>query len=101
VYYGLAGLTVVVAFRTMLFASVTNFLLTGLWPFAGAVFMFWIPGEFAATNTSNAVVIWVGLGGLGIGVIPLVIYWPMGSALLEAAADARSVLPHDAGVEAG
>ena len=64
VYYGLAGLTVVVAFRKVLFKSVKNLVLIGIWPFVGAVFMFWILGEFVATNTSNAVVIWVGLGGL-------------------------------------
>lgn len=65
VYYGLAGLTVVVAFRKVLFASVKNFLLIGLWPFIGAVFMFWILGE--SLPHDGAVVDWVGLGGLAIG----------------------------------
>src|SRR5580693_8912212 len=44
VYYGLAGLTVVVAFRKVLFRSVKNLILIGLWPFVGAAFMFWILG---------------------------------------------------------
>ncbi len=96
VYYGLAGLTVVVAFRKILFASVKNLLLIGIWPFVGAVFMFWILGEFVATNTSDAVVIWVGLGGLAIGLIPLVIYWVMGSPYFKQRPTLGNVVPQDA-----
>jgi len=96
VYYGLAGLTVVVAFRKVLFKSVKNFLLIGLWPFIGAAFMFWVLGEFVSTNTSDAVVIWVGLGGLGIGVIPLVIYWLLGSPYFKQRPTLGSTLPDDA-----
>jgi Na+/citrate or Na+/malate symporter len=98
VYYGLAGVTVVVAFRKVLFRSVKNLILIGLWPLLGAAFMFWILGEFVATNTGNAVVIWVGLGGLGIGVIPLVIYWAMGSPYFKQRPTLGSVVPEDAGV---
>jgi amino acid transporter len=96
VYYGLAGLTVVIAFRKVLFRSVKNFLLIGLWPFVGAAFMFWILGEFVSTNTSDAVVIWVGLGGLAIGLIPLVIYWLLGSAYFKQRPTLGSTLPDDA-----
>jgi amino acid transporter len=95
VYYGLAGLTVVVAFRKVLFKSVKNFLLIGLWPFVGAAFMFWILGEFVSTNTSNAVVIWVGVGGLAIGLIPLVIYWLAGSPYFKQKPTLGSVAPED------
>ncbi len=98
VYYGLAGLTVVVAFRKILFASVKNLLLIGIWPFVGAAFMFWILGEFVATNTSNAVVIWVGLGGLAIGLIPLAIYWAIGSPYFKQRPTLGAVIPEDAGV---
>jgi amino acid transporter len=96
VYYGLAGLTVVVAFRKILFASVKNLLLIGIWPFVGAAFMFWILGEFVATNTSDAVVIWVGLGGLAIGLIPLVIYWALGSPYFKQRPTLGRVVPEDA-----
>jgi amino acid transporter len=98
VYYGLAGLTVVVAFRKVLFKSVKNLLLIGIWPFLGAAFMFWILYEFVKTNTSNAVVIWVGLGGLGIGLIPLVIYWAMGSPYFKQRPTLGASVPEDAGV---
>ena len=96
VYYGLAGLTVVIAFRKVLFKSVKNFVLIGLWPFVGAAFMFWILGEFVATNTSDAVVIWVGLGGLAIGLIPLAIYWAIGSPYFKQRPTLGSSLPEDA-----
>lgn len=38
VYYGLAGLAVVVAYRKTLLKSPANFLLGGLWPLCGALF---------------------------------------------------------------
>jgi amino acid transporter len=77
VYYGLAGLTVVVAFRKIIFKSAKNALLIGLLPLVGAVFMFWILGE--SIPSDGAVVVWVGLGGLAIGLIPLIAYWILGS----------------------
>jgi len=79
VYYGLAGLTVVVAFRKILFDSVKNLVLIGVWPLLGAAFMFWILYEFVQSNSGNSVVIWAGLGGIGVGLIPMVAYWAMGS----------------------
>jgi len=96
VYYGLAGLTVVVAFRKVLFKSVKNLLLIGVWPLVGALFMFWILFEFVKTNTGDAVVIWVGLGGLGLGIVPLVIYWALGSPYFKQRPTLGSVLPEDA-----
>ena len=96
VYYGLAGLTVVVAFRKVLFKSVKNLLLIGVWPLVGALFMLWILFEFVKTNTGDAVVIWVGLGGLGLGIVPLVIYWALGSPYFKQRPTLGSVLPEDA-----
>jgi amino acid transporter len=98
VYYGLAGLTVVVAFRKVLFKSVRNLVLIGIWPLVGALFMFWILFEFVKTNTSDAVIIWVGLGGLAIGLIPLVIYWAMGSPYFKQRPTLGADVPEDAGV---
>ncbi len=81
VYYGLAGITVVIAFRKLLLASPKNFVLMGLWPLLGAVFMFWILYEAIPNN--GAVVDWFGLGGLAVGLIPMVIYWAKGSAYFK------------------
>ena len=53
-------------------------------------------GLFVRTNTSNAVVIWVGLGGLAIGVIPLIIYWAIGSPYFKQRPTLGAVVPEDA-----
>jgi amino acid transporter len=78
VYYGLAGLTVVIAFRKVLFKSVRSFFLTGLWPLAGALFMFWVFGESIPAHAGIVDV--TGLGSLVLGAIPLAVYWARGSA---------------------
>jgi amino acid transporter len=91
VYYGLAGLTVVVAFRKVLLRSVKNFLLIGLLPFVGAAFMFWILGE--SIPSDGAVVDWVGLGGLAIGLIPLIVYWALGSPYFKQRPTLGRVVP--------
>jgi amino acid transporter len=77
VYYGLAGLAVVVAYRKMLLKSAANFVLGGLWPLLGAVFMFWILFESLGELSSAAITI--GIGGLAVGLIPMFWYWRQGS----------------------
>ncbi|MEW1777361.1 APC family permease [Streptomyces sp. NPDC086777] len=77
VYYGLAGLAVVVAYRKMLFRSAGTFLLGGLWPLCGAVFMFWIFVESLGELSTAAIAI--GVGGLAVGLVPMLWYWKQGS----------------------
>ena len=77
VYYGLAGLAVVVAYRKMLLKSAANFLLGGVWPLFGAVFMFWVFFESLGELSDAAVSI--GIGGLAVGLIPMLWYWRKGS----------------------
>ncbi|MER6207356.1 APC family permease [Streptomyces sp. NPDC001073] len=77
VYYGLAGLAVVVAYRKMLFKSAANFLFGGLWPLFGALFMFWIFVESLGDLSDAAIAI--GIGGLAVGLIPMLWYWKQGS----------------------
>lgn len=78
IYYGLAGITAAVAFRKHLFESVSNFVMMGLWPVVGAGFMFWI---FVKSIPSlGGTIDGVGLGAMGLGLIPLVWYWARGSA---------------------
>ena len=78
VYYGLAGLAVVFAYRKALFRSVGNFVFIGAWPLLGAVFMFWIFIEAIPTLDLTAKV--VGLGALAIGVVPMVWFWVKGAS---------------------
>ncbi|MEU3841389.1 APC family permease [Streptomyces sp. NPDC028635] len=77
VYYGLAGVAVVVAYRRTLLSSPGAFLLNGLWPLLGAVFMFWVFAESLAELSGAAVAI--GLGGLAAGLVPMLRYWRRGS----------------------
>ncbi|KAB1139367.1 APC family permease [Streptomyces luteolifulvus] len=77
VYYGLAGLAVVVAYRKMLLTSAANFILGGLWPLLGALFMFWI--FFESLGELSTAAVNIGIGGLAVGLIPMLWYWRKGS----------------------
>jgi hypothetical protein len=76
IYYGLAGLAVVLAYRKVLFRSVSNFVFIGAWPLVGAVFMFWILIESLPTLDTTTKV--VGLGAMALGLVPLAWYWAKG-----------------------
>jgi amino acid transporter len=73
IYYGLAGLAVVLAYRRVVLKSVSNLVFIGLWPLLGAAFMFWIFVE--AIPTLDGTALGVGLGALAIGLVPMVWYW--------------------------
>lgn len=77
VYYGLAGLAAVVAYRKMLLKSAANFFFGGLWPLLGALFMFWIFVESLGELSRAAITI--GVGGLAVGLVPMLWYWRKGS----------------------
>lgn len=76
-YYGLAGIAAVVAYKSLLLRSVRNFVLGGLWPLLGSGFMLWCFVESLGELSTTALTI--GLGGLLVGVVPLVVYWRKGS----------------------
>lgn len=77
-YYTLAGVAVVVAYRRVLFQSVKNFLLIGLWPAAGAVFMGWV--MIVSIPTNKPLVNLLGFGLIVIGILPLLIFYPKAKA---------------------
>ncbi len=72
-YYGFAGFAAVILARRRLFDSAKNFLLMGLWPLVGGLFMFLMLVE--SLTSLSGVTIGIGLGAMAIGIIPLVIYW--------------------------
>ncbi|GAA1950551.1 APC family permease [Microbacterium deminutum] len=72
-YYTLAGVAVVVAYRRVLFQSVKNFILIGLWPAAGALFMGW--AFFVSIPSNDPVVNWIGIGLIVLGVVPLLLFY--------------------------
>jgi amino acid transporter len=80
IYYGLAGLSVVILYRRQLFKSVGNFIFMGLWPFVGAVFMGYVlENQVNYLRTSNPKALWIGLGAMALGLIPLIYYWSRGN----------------------
>jgi amino acid transporter len=83
VYYTLAAVAVVVAYRKLLFKSWGNLVFIGLWPSLGALFMAWIFYESLPTLNGETKVI--GLGALALGLIPLVWFWLKGSTYYRAA----------------
>jgi amino acid transporter len=93
IYYGLAALAVVVAYRKVLFRSVSNLVFIGVWPLLGAAFMFWIFAE--SIPGLGALELWVGLGALALGLIPLIWYWTKGSAYFRTPALEAFTLDED------
>jgi amino acid transporter len=77
IYYGLAGISVVVLYRRQLFKSVNNFIFMGLWPLLGAGFMAYI--FVKAIPGLNGTTLAVGLGAMALGLIPMTYYWIKGS----------------------
>ncbi len=73
IYYCLAGLAVVALYRKQLFLSATNFIFMGLWPLVGAIFMGYLFAE--SVPQLNAPTLWVGLGAMALGLIPMFYYW--------------------------
>nr|WP_189134651.1 APC family permease [Wenjunlia tyrosinilytica] len=84
VYYTLAGLAVVVAYRKLLLRSTANFVFIGAWPLSGAVFMGWV--FFESIPELDSTTLAVGLGSLAAGLVPLAVYWSRGSAYYRGAA---------------
>ncbi|HKT56970.1 MAG TPA: APC family permease [Microbacterium sp.] len=76
-YYSLAGFAVVIGFRKVLLKSVKNFILIGIWPLVGAVFMLYIfIAAFVDNITNGAIIVdYLGVGLLVIGVIPLALFY--------------------------
>jgi hypothetical protein len=76
IYYALAGYSVVVLFRKMIFKSFKNFILMGLWPLIGAVFMTTMFIKVIPTLDSLTKI--VGFGTIALGLIPMLWYWSRG-----------------------
>ena len=72
-YYALAGLAVVVGFRKVIFRSVKNFLLIGLWPAIGSLFMIFI--FFTSIPQNDPIVNILGIGLIVAGIVPLLIFY--------------------------
>jgi amino acid transporter len=81
IYYSLAGFAVVVLYRRQIFKSATNFIFMGLWPLIGALFM---ATMFVKTIPNlNGTTLWVGLGSMALGLIPMGYYWYKGNPYFD------------------
>jgi amino acid transporter len=83
IYYGLAGLAVVILYRRQLFLSVGNFIFMGLWPLLGALFMGYIFVKVVPGLNGTTLV--VGLGAMALGLIPMFFYWFKGNPYFKPA----------------
>ena len=76
-YYALAAISVIVLYRHYVMRSFTNFLVMGLWPLLSGVFL--IAVLFKVIPTLSHLALWVGVGTVAIGIIPMSIFWYQGS----------------------
>lgn len=77
-YYGLAGIAAVVAYKSLLLSSVRDFVLGGVWPLLGSAFMLWAFVESLGALSRTSLTI--GIGGLALGLVPMLVYWAKGSS---------------------
>jgi len=76
-YYALAAISVIVLYRRFLFKDVQTFLLIGVWPALSGLFL--IAVLFKVIPTLSHLALWVGVGTVVAGVIPMTYYWIKGS----------------------
>jgi hypothetical protein len=81
-YYALAALSVMVLYRGYLTRDFKTFLLVGLWPASSGLFL--IAVLVKVIPTLSHLSLWVGIGTIAIGVIPMSIYWIQGSSYFDA-----------------
>ncbi|BAU84488.1 amino acid transporter transmembrane protein [Streptomyces laurentii] len=77
-YYALAGIAAVVAYRKLVLTSVREFFLGAAWPLLGSAFMLWV--FFQSLGELSGAALTVGLGGLAAGVPLMLVYWRKGSS---------------------
>jgi len=80
IYYGLAGFSVVILYRRQLFKSVGNLIFMGVWPLVGAIFMMYVfVNQINSLSSSNPKALWIGIGAMILGFVPLIWYWAKGN----------------------
>ena len=76
-YYALASVSVIVLYRRHLFKNIKTFFLVGVWPAFSGLFL--IAVLIKVIPTLDNLALWVGVGTVAIGLIPMTIYWSQGS----------------------
>jgi amino acid transporter len=76
-YYALAAISVIVLYRRQLTRSIGTFFMVGVWPALSGLFL--IAVLIKVIPTLDNLALWVGVGTVAIGVIPMTIYWAQGA----------------------
>ena len=76
-YYALAAISVIVLYRHHLLRNVQTFFLVGVWPALSGLFL--IAVLIKVIPTLSHLALWVGVGTVAIGIIPMSIYWYKGA----------------------
>jgi len=80
-YYALAALSVIVLYRHQVLKSAKNFIFLGIWPLLSGIFL--IAVLFKVIPTLTHLALWVGVGTVALGVIPMAIFWQQGSSYFD------------------
>ncbi len=76
-YYALAAISVIVLYRRQLTRSIGTFFMVGVWPALSGLFL--IAVLIKVIPTLDHLALWVGVGTVAIGVVPMTIYWAQGA----------------------
>jgi amino acid transporter len=77
-YYALAAISVIILYRKYIFKSFKYAILIGLWPALSGLFL--IAVLFKVIPSLDKLSLWVGVGTVALGVIPMAIYWKQGAS---------------------
>ncbi|MEI6476245.1 MAG: APC family permease [Actinomycetes bacterium] len=76
-YYALASISVIVLYRRQLMRNIQTFFMVGVWPALSGLFL--IAVLIKVIPTLSHLALWVGVGTVAIGIIPMTIYWRQGA----------------------
>ena len=76
-YYALAAISVIVLYRRQLTRSIGTFFMVGVWPALSGLFL--IAVLIKVIPTLDHLALWVGVGTVAIGVVPMTVYWAQGA----------------------
>jgi amino acid transporter len=80
-YYALAAFSVIILYRRYLRRDFKTFFLVGLWPALSGIFL--IAVLIKVIPTLSKLALWVGVGTVALGIIPMAIFWSQGSSYFK------------------
>jgi amino acid transporter len=80
-YYALAAFSVIILYRRYLRRDFKTFFLIGLWPALSGIFL--IAVLIKVIPTLSQLALWVGVGTVALGIIPMAIFWSQGSSYFK------------------